>query len=59
MDICQETGKICFSYRKARETINSAKRRHYGSKRRSNKIPIRSYYCKSCHCYHLTSKSDR
>lgn len=45
-------GKRCFSFRKAHEIINDAKKsKHF------KKIPKRVYYCKICKTYHITSIS--
>lgn len=46
-------GKLCLSYREAREMIRSAHRGKVGH--HSKKIPCREYYCQDCGTYHLTS----
>lgn len=46
-------GKMCLSYREAREMINAAHRCRWGH--RKGKIPVREYYCPDCGTYHLTS----
>jgi predicted transglutaminase-like protease len=55
--ICKETGKICYSKRMANELVNSQK--HHKKKNirinKGGKMPLRSYYCEHCGCYHLTS----
>lgn len=53
---CEETGKICYSERKAGEILNSMKY-HKQKNRRISKgtRPCRKYFCYYCNSYHLTS----
>lgn len=53
--ICDETEKVCYSKREAGEIINGCKR-HRGSDHlgRNKNLPKRSYFCRSCGCFHLT-----
>ena len=56
IQICEETGKNCYSRRLANELVNLQK--HHKKKNvrvNKGKIPLRSYYCEFCKSYHLTS----
>ena len=56
--ICENTGKNCYSFREAHEIVNRQKHHKVVNVRiNKNKIPTRSYFCKFCKSYHLTSKS--
>lgn len=48
-DICEKTGKRCYSKKEANNVIHAAKR-----KSAKKRIPLRSYYCTKCRTYHLT-----
>ena len=54
-EICD--GKLCLSYRQARQIINDTKRRQH--RNHSKKIPKREYICPKCGCYHLTSDARK
>lgn len=47
--------KESYSEKEANTIANSFKNGTHRKKVR-NKVPIRSYYCRLCHAYHLTSK---
>jgi len=54
-NLCDSTGKVCYSKRKAGEIIND-NRKHRKSDHlgKNKKIPKRSYMCRGCGSYHLT-----
>lgn len=56
---CQQTGKTCFSRKKANETIAYFKTTYFKWSHRGKNIPQRSYYCKYCGTYHLTHFKNR
>ncbi len=50
--ICSEVNKVCYSQRRAGEVLRLAKiRKNHHVKKN---IPLRSYKCKYCGCWHLT-----
>lgn len=51
-EICQQTGKVCYSQRDASLEIANFKKRKRLS--HGKNIPQRSYICQFCGCYHLT-----
>ncbi len=53
-EICEVTGKYCFSRKEAGEKISYYKNNHLKWRERGENIPKRSYYCKYCGAYHLT-----
>ena len=53
--LCTETGKVCYSRRKAGEMLHYLRSRRHSAKR--NKIvPVRYYFCPFCRTWHLTSQ---
>ena len=57
--ICETSGKICYSRKKAGEVVNLYHRRRYrlesGRKgRKGDCIPQRVYFCEDCKTYHVT-----
>lgn len=52
-DICEKTGKRCYSKKDANNAMHAAK--NHSHKKR---IPLRSYYCSYCGTYHLTHFSS-
>lgn len=56
-EICEKTGKICYSRKSAGEIVNSLKSHPMGRRQKSpvrKKIPIRYYFCRFCKSYHTT-----
>lgn len=49
MEICERTGKVCYSQKEAGKQVHGAMR--HSSKKQ---VPLRSYMCKYCGTYHLT-----
>ena len=52
--VCKYTGKKCYSQREAGETIRMFKNNRLKWNNRGENIPLRSYFCRYCHTYHLT-----
>ena len=48
---CSVTGKRCYSQKEANNVIKHA---HLAATVGKKRQPMRSYYCKACHNYHLT-----
>ncbi len=62
--VCEASGKICYSKKRAGDIVNTAKShvvRGGKSCRRSSakKIPLRVYFCTACGAYHTTSEKTR
>lgn len=60
--ICEITGKICYSRKKAGEIINTLKRNPIGKRQKApkrKKIPMRCYFCKFCKSWHTTHFRSR
>lgn len=53
--MCKKRG---YSRQGALYAIVSATTTKLNGKNKSDKVPVRSYYCKWCKKYHLTSKSQ-
>lgn len=53
--ICNYTGKQCYTQKAAGIVLRGAK----NHKQRGSVIPRRSYFCKECGYYHLTSSFDK
>lgn len=53
--ICGHTGKRCYGKREVGDVIKCAKNKKH---HRRSRIPKRSYFCKTCGFWHLTSSSD-
>lgn len=51
--------KVCYSQKEAGQLVNAFRSRRRGDHKRKfswmNKIPMRSYFCKTCGAYHVTS----
>jgi hypothetical protein len=56
-EICEKTGKRCYSLKDAQYTVNQATRKHF--KNTIKNVPKRVYYCRSCRAYHLTKEKAK
>jgi hypothetical protein len=58
-NICEPTGKICYSQREAGIMLNSLKNSRHRWNNRNKIIPLRSYRCEYCNTFHLTHYKKR
>lgn len=54
MELCETTGKRCYSKKDAQSEVNAASRRHWANQ--AKHIPKRVYLCPFCKAYHLTKQ---
>ena len=58
MKVLCECGKICYTYREARQFINDAHRLNSIFNRFRKRIPKSCYKCEACHKWHISSSKS-
>ena len=56
-EICERTGKRCYSKQDAQRTVNQATKKHW--KNKTADVPKRVYMCPFCSSYHLTKEASK
>ena len=56
-EICEQSGKRCYSKVDAQRTVNLATKKHW--KNKTADVPKRVYLCPFCSSYHLTKEARK
>lgn len=55
-EVCEATGKRCYSKTDAQTFVNAARKKHWNNQ--AKHIPKRAYRCKTCGHWHLTKEEN-
>lgn len=56
-ELCERTGKRCYSKVDAQRAVNLATKRHW--KNKTPDVPKRVYFCPFCSSFHLTKEAKK